>query len=176
MTEQEGTVVNQPEADNKPEQKGNTTPPAAPPKPEPTVETYTKEQLEAARVKALEDWKKTDEGKAFVKYQKDHQTDAQREADLIKKAEESAAKVAALELRESLRDQDCKKEFLDFVAFQITQTGTDVAKFKKEHPQYFGAVETTAPRVSTGGKVSSSGGIAVTTNQIMNEAIRKGRQ
>jgi len=143
-----------------------------------TEKTYTQADIdasfEAGIKKANSDWSKSDEYKAFKTWQDNQKSEAEKlsaeraetarikhENDIFK-AEKKAFKAGA------------KSEFAEYVGEKVLAMDgdfdTNLAKYKKDYPQFFG--ETVIRRVSSSPQFDSGGKLSQNTNDIINNGLR----
>lgn len=148
------------------------------------VKTYTKEDLDnsfnAGVKKASSEWQKDEKYKEFLNWKKTNQNDGEKIAELTTNNTNLTNEVALLKAQLQVSESDVKKEFARFVTSEVmnqvnetTDFETALKDYKKNNPQFFG--ETVVKKVQTSPALNGGGDKPKTTNSIMNELLRNGR-
>ena len=148
------------------------------------VKTYTKEDLDnsfnAGVKKASSEWQKDEKYKEFLNWKKTNQNDGEKIAELTTSNANLTSQVALLTAQLHVSESDVKKEFARFVTSEVmnqvnetTDFETALKAYKKNNPQFFG--ETVVKKVQTSPALNGGGDKPKTTNSIMNELLRNGR-
>lgn len=137
-------------------------------------QSFTQEQVDAMIAAERSKLPNADEMAAFKKWQEERKTDAQKNADRDKELAEAKKEVAQLKSQNSVREAQCRPEFVKFVTSEVLAMGGDFSAnlktYKKDNPQYFG--EPSVRRTSTSGNLSGGSSGGTTTNDIMNDLLR----
>lgn len=148
------------------------------------VKTYTKEDLDnsfnAGVKKASSEWQKDEKYKEFLNWKKTNQNDGEKIAELTTNNTNLTNEVALLKAQLHVSESDVKKEFARFVTSEVmnqvnetTDFETALKDYKKNNPQFFG--ETVVKKVQTSPALNGGGDKPKTTNSIMNDLLRNGR-
>ena len=148
------------------------------------VKTYTKEDLDnsfnAGVKKASSEWQKDEKYKEFLNWKKTSQNDGEKIAELTINNTNLTNEVALLKAQLHVSESDVKKEFARFVTSEVmnqvnetTDFETALKDYKKNNPQFFG--ETVVKKVQTSPALNGGGDKPKTTNSIMNDLLRNGR-
>lgn len=148
------------------------------------VKTYTKEDLDnsfnAGVKKASSEWQKDEKYKEFLNWKKTSQNDGEKIAELTTNNTNLTNEVALLKAQLHVSESDVKKEFARFVTSEVmnqvnetTDFETALKDYKKNNPQFFG--ETVVKKVQTSPALNGGGDKPKTTNSIMNDLLRNGR-
>ncbi len=139
-----------------------------------TPQTFTQEQVDAMLAAERSKQPNADEMAAFKKWQEEQKTDAQKNADRDKELAEAKNEVLQLKSQNSVREAQCRPEFVKFVTAEVLAMDGDFSanlkNYKKDNPQYFG--EPSVRRTSTSGNLSGGASSGTTTNDIMNDLLR----
>lgn len=115
---------------------------------------------------------------AFKNWQENQKTAEQKQAETEEKLRQAEQTINNLNNSNFVRDSGVKKEFVKFVASEVSQIDGDfkenLAKFLKENKQYT-ETEKTIKTVGTSAKMDGETRTETTTNQIMNDIIRSAR-
>lgn len=148
-----------------------------------TVETYTKEQVDnsfkAGVKKANEVLKNNKDYQAFLEWKKTSQNEGEKINELQASVNELIKENKLLKATNEVAKSDVKPEFLKFVTSEVmslvndtTDFETALKNYKKDNNQYFGEVVVkkvqSSPNLNGGQK-------EITTNDIMNNILRSGR-
>lgn len=150
---------------------------------ETTQKTYTEQDIQnsfnAGVKKANSEWQKDAKYKEFLDWKKSNQNDSEKMAELQASNESLKKENEMLKATNKVAKSEVKPEFLKFVTSEVmgltndtTDFETALKNYKKENPQYFGEVVVkkvqSSPNLSGGTKET-------TTNDIMNNILRSGR-
>ena len=150
---------------------------------ETTQKTYTEQDIQnsfnAGVKKANSEWQKDEKYKEFLDWKKNSQNDSEKINELQNSINALTKENALLKATNEVAKSDVKPEFLKFVTSEVmamvndtTDFETALKNFKKDNSQYFGEVVITkvqsSPNLNGGAKET-------TTNDIMNNILRSGR-
>ena len=111
----------------------------------------------------------------FRKWKSSQKTQEQKMAEKEAELVAAQAEVKQLKVQGKIAAAEAKPEFVEFVTAQImAMQGDDIdaniKAYKKDHPQYFGVVQTVKKKTSP--NLSGGEGGDSTTNDIMNALLR----
>ena len=147
------------------------------------TKTYTEQDIQnsfnAGVKKANSEWQKDAKYKEFLDWKKSNHNDSEKMAELQASNESLKKENEMLKATNKVAKSEVKPEFLKFVTSEVmgltndtTDFETALKNYKKENPQYFGEVVVkkvqSSPNLSGGTKET-------TTNDIMNNILRSGR-
>jgi hypothetical protein len=150
---------------------------------ETTQKTYTEQDIQnsfnAGVKKANSEWQKDEKYKEFLDWKKNSQNDSEKINELQNSVNSLTKENALLKATNEVAKSDVKPEFLKFVTSEVmamvddtTDFETALKNFKKDNNQYFGEVVIkkvqSSPTLNGGAKET-------TTNDIMNNILRSGR-
>ena len=146
--------------------------------------TYTKEDIDnsfnAGVKKASSSWQKDEKYKEFLEWKKSNQNDGEKIIELTNNNAILTNENNMLKAQLKVNDSDVKKGFAKFVTSEVmslvndtTDFETALKEFKKNNPQFFG--ETVVKKVQTSPALNGNGDKPQTTNSIMNDLLRSGR-
>ena len=146
--------------------------------------TYTKEDIDnsfnAGVKKASSSWQKDEKYKEFLEWKKSNQNDGEKITELTNNNAFLTNENNMLKAQLKVNDSDVKKGFAKFVTSEVmslvndtTDFETALKEFKKNNPQFFG--ETVVKKVQTSPALNGGGDKPQTTNSIMNDLLRSGR-
>ena len=146
--------------------------------------TYTKEDIDnsfnAGVKKASSSWQKDEKYKEFLEWKKSNQNDGEKITELTNNNAILTNENNMLKAQLKVNDSDVKKGFAKFVTSEVmslvndaTDFETALKEFKKNNPQFFG--ETVVKKVQTSPALNGGGDKPQTTNSIMNDLLRSGR-
>ena len=146
--------------------------------------TYTKEDIDnsfnAGVKKANSDWQKDEKYKEFLNWKKNNQNDGEKITELTNSNATLTNENKLLKAQLQVNESDVKKEFARFVTSEVmskvndtTDFETALKEYKKNNPQFFG--ETVVKKVQTSPALNGGGDKPQTTNAIMNDLLRNGR-
>lgn len=150
---------------------------------ETTQKTYTEQDIQnsfnAGVKKANSEWQKDEKYKEFLDWKKNSQNDSEKINELQNSVNALTKENALLKATNEVAKSDVKPEFLKFVTSEVmamvndtTDFETALKNFKKDNSQYFGEVVIkkvqSSPNLNGGAKET-------TTNDIMNNILRSGR-
>lgn len=150
---------------------------------ETTQKTYTQDDINnsfnAGMSKAKKEFEKSDDYKAFLQWKKNNQNDSEKINELQNSVNTLTKENTLLKATNEVAKSDVKPEFLKFVTSEVmamvndtTDFETALKNFKKNNSQYFGEIVVkkvqSSPNLNGGSKET-------TTNDIMNNILRSGR-
>ena len=146
--------------------------------------TYTKEDIDnsfnAGVKKASSAWQKDEKYKEFLEWKKNNQNDGEKITELTNNNAVLINENNMLKAQLKVNDSDVKKGFAKFVTSEVmslvndtTDFETALKEFKKNNPQFFG--ETVVKKMQTSPALNGGGDKPQTTNSIMNDLLRSGR-
>ena len=146
--------------------------------------TYTKEDIDnsfnAGVKKASSAWQKDEKYKEFLEWKKNNQNDGEKITELTNNNAVLINENNMLKAQLKVNDSDVKKGFAKFVTSEVmslvndtTDYETALKEFKKNNPQFFG--ETVVKKMQTSPALNGGGDKPQTTNSIMNDLLRSGR-
>lgn len=146
--------------------------------------TYTKEDIDnsfnAGVKKANSAWQKDEKYREFLEWKKSNQNDGEKITELTNNNAVLTNENNMLKAQLKVNDSDVKKGFAKFVTSEVmslvndaTDFETALKEFKKNNPQFFG--ETVVKKVQTSPALNGGGDKPQTTNSIMNDLLRSGR-
>lgn len=151
---------------------------------EPTTKTYTKEDIDnsfnAGVKKASSEWQKDEKYKEFIEWKKNNQNDSEKISELQTNNASLLNENNLLKAQIKVSASDVKPEFSKYVTSEVmaqvndtTDFDTALKEFKKTNPQFFG--EVVVKKVQSSPTLSNGGNQPKTTNDIMNNILRSGR-
>lgn len=150
---------------------------------ETTQKTYTEQDIQASFnagvKKANSEWQKDEKYKEFLDWKKNNQNDSEKINELQLSLDKLTKENQLLKATNEVAKSDVKPEFIKFVTSEVMSMVNDTTDFetalkdyKKNNSQFFGDVVIkkvqSSPNLNGGSKET-------TTNDIMNNILRSGR-
>ena len=141
-------------------------------------ETDINNSFNAGMKKAHENLKKDKDYIEFQEWKKNHESDSEKLNNLQNDFNNVSNENALLKAQLKVNETNVKKEFAKFVTSEVramvnetTDFDTALKKYKEENPQFFG--ETVVKKTQTSPKLTGTSPTTTTTNDIMNELLRR---